>query len=67
MGSGRTQDQAAGGFGASDDSYGSRTGGGGYGDSTTQRGDNLSSGRTGGGLGMSCNALYFRWPNARRH
>lgn len=66
MGSGRTQDQAAGGFGASDDSYGSRTGGG-YGDSNTRRGDDLSSGRTGGGLGMSFNPSHLAYPNSSRH
>jgi hypothetical protein len=51
MGSGRTQDQASGGFGKSDDTYGSsgRTGGDTYGSSTGAGGDSYgSSGRTGG-------------------
>ena len=62
MGSGRTGHQASGGFGASDDTYGSSTGGrsglggdstgrGGFGtEDVSRRGDDLSSsGRTGGG------------------
>ena len=51
LGSGRTGAQASGGFGASDDTYGSsgRTGGG-FGDDST--------GRTGGGLGMSPVVLF---------
>ncbi len=67
LGSGRTAAQSSGGYGASDDTYGSsgRTGGG-YGDDSTGRtgggyGDD-STGRTGGGLGMisalSCSAAF---------
>ncbi len=55
LGSGRTGQQASGGYGASDDTYGSsgRTGGGLGGDNTGGRGDDYSSsGRTGGGLGQ---------------
>ena len=49
MGSGRSQQQAQGGFGQSDDTYDSRSGATGGGDSYGDTG--RSGGRTGGGLG----------------